>query len=107
MPPSDPPSVFDETWEAEPNGDVGISGPVHDQCIFEGLDPERAKLAAAAPDLYRALLAVQWSGWETFGGDGLESCCPSCGALGTGSGVLEKHKYECALDAALKKAKGS
>lgn len=60
-------------------------------------DIARAKLAAAAPDLVRVLLAVEW-GDDQEDGD----YCPSCG--------LEKeyyggrHSEGCALDAALRKA---
>ncbi len=48
-------NAIDETWFAEANGDVGNRAPDYDHVIFEGLSPERATLAAAAPDLARAL----------------------------------------------------
>ncbi len=78
-----------------------------DQCIA------RAELAAAAPDLARALLAVEWEGGWTQDSGGstkqgracsicgelLEQICPTCeGTRSTG------HGPDCALDDALRKA---
>ena len=60
----------------------------------------RIRLMAAAPDLVRALLAVEWEGDECETTGTFVSCCPECCALAS-SGV---HEPDCSLDAALKKA---
>jgi hypothetical protein len=66
-----------------------------------GLPRDVATLAAAAPDLVRALLAVEW-------GDGTR--CPSCGTKSGLSCTYEEcdgvhtHATNCELDAALRKA---
>lgn len=59
----------------------------------------RVQLAHAAPDMARALLAVEWSGPDPFqaGGGG---CCPACSAIGADG----RHRSNCAIDAALRKA---
>jgi hypothetical protein len=54
----------------------------------------RARLAAAAPDLARALLAVEWGSSERG-----HNACPACAAMGPGD-----HCDGCQLDAALRKA---
>lgn len=56
-------------------------------------------LIAAAPDMARVLLAIEWNGpsaWQA----GASGSCPSCGAQ-EGDG---KHRDGCALEAALRKA---
>jgi hypothetical protein len=62
----------------------------------------RARLAAAAPDLARALLAVEWAAEHPAVG----AHCPMCN--GFPPGVAEAspggHRAGCALDAALRKA---
>lgn len=57
---------------------------------------DRAQLASAAPDMGRVLLAIEWSGCETFTDN---ECCPTCAAT-----EREGHTAGCALDAALRKA---
>jgi len=51
-------------------------------------DIARARLASAAPDMARVLLAVEWK---------LRTWCPSCEEY-------EEHGPDCSLDAALRKA---
>lgn len=61
----------------------------------------RARLAAAAPDLVRALLKVEWAA-----GKRSDPVCPYCEAHKRpqyGSGTLP-HWDHCQLDAALRKA---
>jgi hypothetical protein len=95
----------EETWTADADTVVGPDGAAvatfwathADEASFL----ERTKLAAAAPDLVRALLAVEWSG------DASASRCPGC--LGVKPGVAAYTKYEghserCPVDAALRKA---
>lgn len=68
-------------------------------------DESRARLAASAPQLVRALLAVEWDG----GDQNAESVCPDCAApkypymaVSAGYGELpRKHRSGCALDSAL------
>lgn len=71
----------------------------------------RARLMAAAPDMARVLLAVEWSDHDEEG-----SKCPSCGApeyvpparydaAGEYIGYTEgTHEADCALKAAIEKA---
>lgn len=91
--------VWEEAWEYyAPNGFAGFFakhvGKQHRGSLFEGTDDTederaRARLAAAAPELARVLLAVEFDAHGGF--------CPSCRGLGY-------HKPECTLDAALRKA---
>lgn len=101
-------SVFDETWEYDPIVEnirrvpsretiILVDEPVDGESMM-GIDiaigvHDVGRLAAAAPDLFRALLAVEWSANP----GGRE--CPTCSGM-TGLG----HEPDCALDAALKKA---
>lgn len=78
--------------------DVPTPSRYTDGCLYMSqvtlcfYDEERAaKLASAAPDMARVLLAVEWS--LAPGG------CPSCKNL-----MPYEHKPDCALDAALRKA---
>lgn len=58
------------------------------------------KLRDAAPDMARALLAIEWSGGYVVQYDtGTTDCCPACMADAPGP-----HMPDCALDAALRKA---
>ncbi len=85
---------WDETWTASGTMVVGKDG-------WDVLDPwarvdalARARLAAAAPDLVRALLAVEFATY-----DGAESWCPWCSSYGVSS-----HDPDCLRQAALRKA---
>lgn len=68
-------------------------------------DYEQEKLASAAPEMCRALAALEWGGTSPLE----EQCCPACGRLGPEErdyderGFLGQHD-DCALDAALTKA---
>lgn len=74
--------------------------------VFESLsgdddDISRARLAAAAPDMARVLLEIEW--------DGEDSRCPDCGGLNpkfwpNRAQPEDGHKKDCKLDAALRKA---
>jgi|SRR5882762_2583729 len=56
---------------------------------------EQAIFVAAAPEMCRALLAVEWGGTGNYG-----SCaaCPDCGGEG------HRHESDCDLDTAITKA---
>lgn len=58
-------------------------------------DDARARLASAAPDMARVLLAVEWLGFAEG--------CPECGASKSDP-VPYMHNGDCALDLALRKA---
>ncbi len=67
--------------------------------------PEMGALIAAAPDLYRALADVEWGDNESEYG----AKCPTCGGMEPSpalSPALTGHRPDCALAAALKKARG-
>lgn len=99
------PLVLDETWRVfdeptplamgyvvraqveEPSGLAGAWLPA--------TSPEQARLASAAPDMARALLACEWAGRVV---DGVHCACPLC------DNVAPDHLPDCALDAALRKA---
>lgn len=90
--------VWEETWSYyDPHGFAGFFAKHvdsdHHGTFFEATagepgDEARARLAAAAPELVRVLLAVE------FIKDGF---CPSCHCY-------DGHAKGCALDAALRKA---
>lgn len=90
---------WEETWMVGPNGDdVGM--PLEHGRVTVAFGPmaeDDARLAAAAPDLARALLAVEWSG---VSGYHRVPGCPSCGSPQSSM----KHDKHCELDAALRKA---
>lgn len=114
---------WEETWTAHPE----LSDPKgcrfwlveraddreHRGGMLEADGEDRARLMAAAPDLYRALKAIEWI-YDSR--DSCEDNCPSCGAYGPISAkqtpryVREynagTHKPHCALAAALAKARG-
>lgn len=89
---------------------------------FEGAGEDeaaiaRARLAAAAPEMARVLLAVEWQGCQDFVGDGGYRCCPTCRGVAPGEERLTDavddvsrgrtvlgHRSDCTLDASLWKA---
>lgn len=94
--------VWMETWAAHPacavvRAEPGVSGVV---AQFGTDDIDRTHLAAAAPSLVRALLAVEWKGPQI----GRVRHCSACGGA-------ERHDHDynsdrlggpsCSLDAAL------
>lgn len=100
----------DETWtakygECDPDdrGSIEIwhveMGEFTHESVYLYDREDRARLASAAPEMARVLLAIEWSG----GGDG---DCPSCRGdryYGTNAHPAG-HAPDCALDAALRKA---
>lgn len=82
-----------DAYHAVPGRDASLGAQIEAQ---QAAVRARARLAAAAPELTRALLAVEWSGRERY-----ESwpACPVCEA-----GEGGRHADDCALDAALRKA---
>lgn len=69
----------------------------------------RERMASAAPDMARVLLAVEWTNSDD------EDMCPSCGGLNPAEEAKRRwprhpdagtvgHAPDCALDAALRKA---
>lgn len=96
---------WEETWTAHPDNGrliVVVAEFPDDHGVALALDAshmDRARLAAAAPELVRALLAVEWRGWSTVD----MACCPSCEAL-KHVAVARKHAPACTLDTALTKA---
>lgn len=91
---------WEETWIAE--GEDVLTGPKAD-CEWssnlrhvtwgEGDCEARARLAAAAPEMFRLLLELEWI-WE----DGRQVCGICCRLMAYG------HREDCALHTALEKA---
>ena len=87
---------WEETWTVRDGevayrvvneaGDVVLPGPMRQ---------DDAELAAAAPDLVRALLAVEW----VHGIRQIAATCPACMAE-----IALDHAKNCPIDAALRKA---
>jgi hypothetical protein len=123
---------WEETWGMERRG-WGVRFAPEDEILKlpTSTDPAtdlakeegRNTLAMAAPELARALLAVEWSGVTLSGYDEWDDACPACGADAPFTRVVParrvdayarieahevtvggKHDDDCELDAALKKA---
>jgi hypothetical protein len=90
-------SVFDETWTSEGRHVSNDGGRVIAMSIGTSMALYRAQLAAAAPDLYRALKLVEFAGCNTSD----VPCCPLCMACNS-----ETHTETCELRTALAKAEG-
>lgn len=107
--------VWEETWEADNSASShsgvfiqfrnGVGGRVLAETFntprFTGYaEPgvmlDRAKLAAAAPEMARLLLEAQWA---SFGNYGSCSACPWCASENN-----PRHEPDCELVAVLKKA---
>lgn len=90
---------WEEEWSVGgPDGTELHHGEGGSSCVEFGPEEQEAvALAAAAPDLYRALKAVEWDGLRCG-----SPCCPSCEAYY----VPGNHEPDCTLNAALKKARG-
>lgn len=84
---------WDETWTASGSTVRNETRDLLESWNFDANAADRARLAAAAPDLVRALLAVEWIGPEAH------RRCSSCGASD-----IRGHYDDCALAAALRKA---
>lgn len=101
--------VWEETWVqqryvVEMAGDSGrhLGQFVDDEDDPDdpGCDRDRAQLAAAAPEMARLLLELEWAGGFTYPYDtGTTSCCPVCTAEPS-----EGHEKDCKLVAVLVKA---
>lgn len=101
-----------ETWEVHPrNGHlvVRVAGFPDDHGVALALDKShapRARLAAAAPALVRALLNAEWDG-DRFAETPFGDKCPECGGVPREvlpSGRLDptlRHHPNCDIDAAL------
>ena len=99
----------EETWYAEKQSLVRKRAPKPDSMFAfledavedgEGGDIARARLASAAPDMARVLLACEWAWCE-----GREwKVCPSCSNDEPNDSRRSGHASDCALDAALRKA---
>jgi hypothetical protein len=107
---------WEETWEVtERNGGhrLHVEGEEEFATVWGPKDDHRARLAAAAPELARVLLAVEWH--RVLIQDEDAYVCPSCGneRLDPGDEVklavlvehgMLGHRPGCALDGALRKA---
>lgn len=98
-----------EEWSAAHCWIEGASGDTVGEMRCDDMtDPNdvtgngRARLASAAPDMARVLMAIEWS----CIGPG-EQACPWCGAFEVqlnANKPSRTHVPDCALDAALRKA---
>lgn len=94
-----------DAWDLVEDDDYGDHNVLAHRGMFitnhdDGYDEARCKLAAAAPDMARVLLALEWSGmaWDSSGGS---LRCPSCRSQDV---IGKRHAPGCALDDALRKA---
>jgi hypothetical protein len=101
----------EETWEARE--DSVYCPATRTTVAFGPMDEDTARFVAAAPDLARVLLAVEWHRVLIQGDEAW--VCPSCGNERLDPGDEEKlpalvaagmlgHRPDCALDGALRKA---
>lgn len=99
---------WEETWRWNGLHPLDVFGPDGGDLLFEGAvirndsdGPERAKLAAAAPEMARLLLELEWADprnhWSDDGANS-NGCCV-CGEY-----KKDGHKPDCALVAVLRKA---
>jgi hypothetical protein len=106
---------WEERWVDSGLGSIDVIHPDgHTETGVMTIAPwERTRLVSAAPDLVRALLAVEWTSIE--GDDGWSpETCPSCHCRTMlpsderpGTPFEDhpgKHSADCALDVALRKA---
>jgi hypothetical protein len=103
---------WEEEWHAVGGGETtefrighAVYSATREEFVLSNTGPEEARLAAAAPELVRALLALEWSAWSRFAPD--VATCPAC--MGSEPGArapetLEGHRADCIVDAALRKA---
>ena len=94
---------WDEKWtlridsKCYPRAMVDFDDKREGNCSELWMSDERAHLAAAAPDLYRALADVEWIDVD----DNVRSC-PCCRSV---EGI-EPHDTNCGIALALRKARG-
>lgn len=93
---------WEEEWQSLEGGRYleVVDGPSLAEINIGPMEPERFRLAAAAPDMARVLLAVEASGVRH------QRQCPSCFRHNPGNPPPSdvEHAPNCALDAALRKA---
>lgn len=105
---------WEETWcrGFRQTGNMALDGHLVSRVdgvgtvLYGGIE-EDARLAAAAPEAMRLLLALEWSANEIVGYDGeTEKCCPSCRGLQPEAVDPRPvgHTEDCALVALLQKA---
>jgi hypothetical protein len=87
-----------ESGEATHYGYVAVKRPNSVGLLVEEAKPPVAQLVAAAPEMARLLLQMEWAGRFGYGGES----DPACFFCNVFEGYA--HKSDCALDAALKKA---
>lgn len=102
---------WEETWTVveipKPSG-IAADWPTEYQVESEHVpmldmsDLAHATLQAAAPELVRALLAVEWGGEFRRVSNAVGVMCPACHARPDQHGKV--HKPTCLIDAALRKA---
>lgn len=101
---------WEETWEADLDGDMTIETAGNGSKVLQAINRDepgdgpaealaRLRLAAAAPDMCRALSRVEWKA-EVDGFGQSYRACPECGCS------PPRHDRMCGLDAALKKSRG-
>lgn len=90
---------LEETWVVDddiPPVQV-LSQSGEEICELPTRDTARASMIAAAPDMARVLLDIEW--------EGINGHCPSCmGSRYIPGGERAPHRHYCALDASLRKA---
>lgn len=97
-----------ETWRVRAThdevADVKTGGLILDAASGDGwlTNAARAELASAAPEMYRALKALEYSGRDE---DGCGGNCPECGYLGP-LATGQQHRPNCKIGAAIRKAEG-
>lgn len=92
-----------------------------DYVLDRGMLPEDARLAAAAPEMARLLLSLEWAGWNQEGDDPADAC-PACyqgpprtitkparridayTRIEASQETLGGHRHDCALIGVLRKA---
>jgi len=117
-------TTWEETWTTGHRGEQDVVTTADGEWVARfspapGVDPDyeaaRARLAAAAPDMARELLDVEWCGMANIDIEYDLPACPSCNGIdpsGSDSQIKKAeselftvgHKTDCALDAALRKA---
>lgn len=99
--------LWEETWTAEPENDEPDSlwmvlDSESPRCLVaDTISEAQSRLIAAAPDMARVLLEVEWSAQNQYG----QAQCPSCRGDEYKDGEPRTgHEEHCALFAALQKA---
>lgn len=91
--------AIEVSLERSPGGHIA-SFPNHEPCVWSDPPHEevraRARLAAAAPTLARALAMVEFSGVAID-----QDCCPACGTICPADMPTPRHEATCWLNAAL------